>query len=162
MFRSLARLHGNDLSKCLLSELTFWWEKSGICNVNTTYTGCIANAQTDYPPVRKWPSHPWLLGKGFWNPFVIIITSSSIIIIIIIIYSFILFFLQAPHIHFESSPAASAVFIQAALALITWEHLNVWRGCLLMSPCQVALATINGLDRRVHIIFNVFQVIKKT
>lgn len=27
-----------------------------------------------------------------------------------------------------------------------------------MSPCQVALATINGLDRRFHIIFNVFLI----
>lgn len=101
MFQSLARLHGNDLSKCLLSELTFWQEKSGICNMNTTYTGCIANAQSDYPPVRKCPSHPWLLGKGFWNPdFVIIIISSSITIVII--YSFILlFFTSTPHSFWE-------------------------------------------------------------
>lgn len=46
----MASLHRVDLSKCLLSKSTVWCEESGMCNVNTTYTHRIINAQ------RMWLS----------------------------------------------------------------------------------------------------------
>lgn len=140
MFQSVASLHRNDLSKCLLSELPP--KKSGNCIVKATYTGRIENAQSDYPPVRKCHSHPGLLQRSFWNPD----------------YYFFSFFLQAPpHLYWEL-PSRSL-----HKSSISFNNLRAPqpKGCLLMSPCQVALAATNGFDQQFHIIFNVFLIVNK-